>query len=121
MVEDFKGVQYTLFPKTIKYKRSKVGSKMTTYGITLQVAETTGITAAVFRADMAERWQRLIVKTGGTLFDKPFIPFGKEGDTGGDVITTFIQQHHTFLHETKQCFVQNMNDIDCLIIHSYRQ
>jgi hypothetical protein len=38
MGEDFKGVQYALFPKMIKFKRSKDGAKMTTNGITLQVA-----------------------------------------------------------------------------------
>jgi hypothetical protein len=46
----------------------------------LQIEKTTDITAADFRADMAECWQRLTVKTGGTLFRKTFIPFGKEGD-----------------------------------------
>jgi hypothetical protein len=38
MGEDFKGVQYALFPKMIKFKRSKDGAKMKTNGITLQVA-----------------------------------------------------------------------------------
>jgi hypothetical protein len=50
---------------------------MTTNCITLQVPKTMGIIGADFRADMAERWQLLIVKTGGTLFGKNFIPFGK--------------------------------------------
>jgi phage regulator Rha-like protein len=51
--------------------------QMTTNGITLQVAKTTGVTAAEFHADMAERWQRLTVKTGRTPFGKTFIPFEK--------------------------------------------
>jgi hypothetical protein len=80
MVEDFKGAQYVLLSKTIKYKRSKDGVNMTTNSIALQVARTTGITASDFRADVAERWQWLKVKTGGKLFGKTFIPFGKEGD-----------------------------------------
>jgi hypothetical protein len=78
MGEDFKGAQYALFPKIIKYKRSKDGVKITTNGITLQVAKTPGITATDFRADMAEKWQRLTVKTGGTLFGQTFIYFRKE-------------------------------------------
>jgi hypothetical protein len=75
MGEEFKGVQYALFPKTIKYKRSKDGEKVTTSGIALKVAKTPGSTATDFRADMAEKWQRLTVKTGGTLFGKTFISF----------------------------------------------
>jgi hypothetical protein len=55
---------------------------------------TPGITAADFRADMAEKWQRMTVKNGGTLFGKTFIPFGKEGDIGdiGDKVMTNIIQ-----------------------------
>jgi hypothetical protein len=50
---------------------------MTTNGITPQVTKTPGITVADFRADMAEKWQIMTAKTGGTLFGKTFIPFGK--------------------------------------------
>jgi hypothetical protein len=34
---------------------------------------------------MAEKWQRLTVINGGTLFDETFTPFVKEGDIGGDL------------------------------------
>jgi hypothetical protein len=37
MGEEFRGVQYALLPKTIKYKMSKDGVKMTTNGIILQL------------------------------------------------------------------------------------
>jgi hypothetical protein len=50
MGDEFKEVQYTLFPKTVNYKRSKDGFKMTTHGITIQVTNTPGITVADFRA-----------------------------------------------------------------------
>jgi hypothetical protein len=53
MSDEFKGVQYALFPKTIKYKRSKDGAKMTTHEITLKVTKTPGITVADFWAGMA--------------------------------------------------------------------
>jgi hypothetical protein len=86
MGETFKNVNYALFPKNIKYKRSKDGAKMSTNGITLQVTKTPGITAADFRADMAEKWQKLTAKNGGTLFGKTFIPFGKEWDIGDEVM-----------------------------------
>jgi hypothetical protein len=115
MGEDFKWVQYTLFTKNIKYKRSKYGAKMTTNGIILQVAKTPGITDVDFCADMAKNWQRMTVKKDGTLFGKTFIPFGKEGCIVDEVMTTIIQQQNHFLCSTKQCIVQNLNDIDCPI------
>jgi hypothetical protein len=115
MSETVKNVHYALFPKTIKYKRSKDGAKMSNNGITLQVTKTPGITAAEFRAEMAEKWQKLTAKNGGTLFGKTFIPFGKEGDIGDEVMTNIIQQQNNFLRSTKQRIVQNLNDIDCPI------
>jgi hypothetical protein len=95
MGETFKSVHYGLFPKTIKYKRSKDGAKMSTNGITLQVTKNPGITVADFRAEMAEKWQKLTAKNGGTLFGKTLIPFVKEGDIGDEVMTNIIQ------HKTK--------------------
>jgi hypothetical protein len=70
MGDEFKWVQYALFPKTIKYKWIKDGAKMTKHGITLQVTKTPGITVADFWADMVEKWQPMTAKTGGTLFGK---------------------------------------------------
>jgi hypothetical protein len=84
---------------------------VTTHGITLEVAKTMGIAAADFCANMAERWQRLTVKTGGTLFGKTFIPFGNEGYIGGEAMPTLIQQQKKILRSTKQRIVQNLNDI----------
>jgi hypothetical protein len=91
MGETFKNVHNALFPKTIKYKRSKDGAKMSTNGITLQVTNTPSITATDFSAEMAEKWQKLTAKNGGTLFGKTFIPFEKEGDIGDEVMTNIIQ------------------------------
>jgi hypothetical protein len=115
MGEAFKGVHYALFPKTIKYKRSKYGAKMSTNGITLQVTKTPSIPAAYFRAKMADKWQKLTAKNGGTLFGKTFIPLRKEGEIGDEVMTNIIQQQNNFLPSTKQRIVQNMNDIHCPI------
>jgi hypothetical protein len=100
MGETFKSVNYALFSKTIKYKRSKDGANMSTNGITLQVTKTHGITAAYFRAEMAEKWQKLTARNGGTLCGKTSIPFGKEGDIGDEVMTNIIQQQKNFLRST---------------------
>jgi hypothetical protein len=70
MGDEFKGVQYALFPKTIKYKWSKDGAKMTANGITLQVIKTPGITVAGFRADMVGKWQRMTAKLEGLSLGK---------------------------------------------------
>jgi hypothetical protein len=115
MGETFKNAPYALFPKTIRYKRSKDGEKMSTNGITLQVTNNPGMTAADFRAEMVENWQKMTAKNGGTLFGKTFIPFGKEGDIGDEVMTNIIQQQNNLLRSTKQRIVQNLNDIDCPI------
>jgi hypothetical protein len=96
MGETFKNVHNALFPKTINYKRSKEGAKMSTNGITLQVTKTSGIKAAGFRAEMAEKWQKLTAKNGGTLLGKNFIPFGKEGDIGDEVMTNIMQQQKDY-------------------------
>jgi hypothetical protein len=104
-----------LFPKTIKYKQSKDGAKMTTHGITLQVNKTSGITISDFRADMVEKWQRMTAKTGETPFGETVIPFGQEGDIGDEVMTNIMQQIFLLLRSTKQCIVQKLNDIDCPI------
>jgi hypothetical protein len=66
---------------------------MSTTGVTLQVAKTEGITATEFRANMAEKWQQLDAKTGGSLFGKKFTPFGKDGDLGDDIMTAIISKH----------------------------
>jgi hypothetical protein len=86
---------------------------MTTYGIMLQVTKTPGITVADFRADMAEKWQRMTAKKGGTLFGKTFIPFGKEADIRDVVMTNIFQQKNNFLRSTKQRIVQNINNMQC--------
>jgi hypothetical protein len=79
MGETFKNVHYALFPKTIKYKRSKDGAKISTNGITLQVTKTPGITAADLRAEMAEKWQTLKAKTEARSSAKPSSLSGKKG------------------------------------------
>jgi hypothetical protein len=99
---NIQNLHYAVFPKTIKYKCSKDGAKMSTNGIILQVTKTPDITAADFRTEMAEKWPKLTAKNGGTLFGKTFIPFGKEGGIGDEVMTNIIQQPKKILRSTKQ-------------------
>jgi hypothetical protein len=41
---------------------------------------------------MADNWQGLTAKTGGTLWGKTFIPFGRAGDMGDAVMTAVFQK-----------------------------
>jgi hypothetical protein len=61
---------------------------------------------------MAEKWQSMKAKTGGTLFGENFIPFSKDGGIGDEVMTNIIQHQNSFLSSTKQHIVQDLNDID---------
>jgi hypothetical protein len=115
MTKDDNEIKLAIFPKTIKYKRVKDGKAMPTTGVTLQVSKTEGITATEFRANMAEKWQQLDAKTGGSLFGKKFIPFGKEGDPGDDIMTAIISKQNRFLKNSKQRIIHNLNDIDEIV------
>jgi hypothetical protein len=64
---------------------------------------------------MAEKWQKINAKNGGTLYGKTFIPFGKEGDMGDAIMTNVIQQQNKLLSETKQRIVHNLSDVDEII------
>jgi hypothetical protein len=121
MGEEHKSVQYALLSKSINYKRIADGVRLTTTGVTMQIAKSPNATAADFRATMAEKWQRINVKNGGTLYGKTFIPFGKEGDMADAIVTNVIQQQHKFLAETKQRIVHNLNDVDEIIEVALRE
>jgi hypothetical protein len=115
MGDEHKEVQYALFPKTINYKRISDGVRLTTTGVKMQIAKSPNLVAAYFRASMAETWQNINAKNGGTLFGKTFIPFGKEGDMGDAIMTNAIKQQNKFLSETKQRIVYNLSDVDEVI------
>jgi hypothetical protein len=115
MTKGDKEIKLAIFPKTIKYKRVKDGEVMSTTGVTLQVAKTEGIKATEFRANMAKKWQQLDAETGGSLFGKKFIPFGKEGDLGDGIMMAIISKKNRFLKNSKQCIIHNLNDIDKIV------
>jgi hypothetical protein len=115
MTKDDKEIKLAIFPKTIKYKRVQDGKVMSTTGVTLQVAKTESITATEFRANTEGKWQQLDAKTGGSLFGKKFIPFGKEGDLGDDIMMEIILKQNRFLKNSKQLIIHNLNDIDEIV------
>jgi hypothetical protein len=85
---------------------------LTTNGIAIQVAKTENTSSTSFQTAMAEKWQGLTAKTGGTLWGKAFIPFGREGDMGDAVMTAVFQQQNKYLQEATQRIVQNLKYID---------
>jgi hypothetical protein len=87
----------------------------TTTGVTLQVAKVEGISATEFCANMAKKWQKLTARTGGNLYDKTFIPFGKEGELGDGIMPLIIHQQNQFLKNSKQRIIHNLNDINKII------
>jgi hypothetical protein len=88
---------------------------ITTNGIAIQISKTENTSSTSVRAAMAEKWQGLTAKTGGTLWGKTFIPFGREVDMGDDVMTAVFQQKNKYLQEATQRIVQNLADIDEII------
>jgi hypothetical protein len=77
MGQDCTGTKYALFPRKIKYKHIKEGAMMLTTGVTMQVVKSDRVMATVFCSNMVGEWQQFEVKSGGKLFRKRFIPFGK--------------------------------------------
>jgi hypothetical protein len=57
----------------------------------------------------------LNIRTGGSLFGKHFIPFGRSGDMGNAIMTQIIHQQNTLLKKTKQRILKNINYINEVI------
>jgi hypothetical protein len=98
-----------------EHKELQYDVRLTTTGVTMQIAKSTNLVAADFHASMAEKWQKINVKNGGTLFGKNFIPFGKEEDKGDVIMMNAFQQQNKFLAETKQRIVYNLRDVEEII------
>jgi hypothetical protein len=101
MTTDEKEIKLAIFPKTFQYKHVKDGAVMSTTGLTLQVAKKDGITVTEFRANVAKEWKQLDANTGGYLFGKKCIPFGKEGDLDDDIMMVIISKQNCFLQKLK--------------------
>jgi hypothetical protein len=91
------------------------GVRLATTGVTMQKAKSPNLVVEDFRASMAEKWQKINAKNGGTLYGKTFIPFGNEGDMGDAIMTNVIQQQNKLLSETKQRIVHNLSNVDEII------
>jgi hypothetical protein len=74
--------------------------------------QRTPTSSTSFRTAIAEKWQGLTAKTGGTLWGEIFIPFGREGDMGDAVMTAVFQHQNKYLQEATQRIFQNLEDID---------
>jgi hypothetical protein len=112
--KEFEDIKYELFPRPIKYKRS-YGMMLKTSGIATQVSKTENTSSTPFRAAMAEKWQGLTAKAGGTLWGKIFINFSREGDMGDAVMTAICKQQNKYLQEATQCIVQNLAAINEIV------
>jgi hypothetical protein len=64
------------------------------------------------RQAIAERWEKLTAISGGCLYGKSCIPFGKECGLDASKMKYLIQKHNIFLNTPKQCIANNLNDID---------
>jgi hypothetical protein len=89
--------------------------RLTTTGVTMQIEKSPNLVAADFRASMAEKWQNINAKSGGTLYGKTFIPFGKEGGMGDAFMTHVIQKQNKLLAETKHRTIHNLSNVDEII------
>jgi hypothetical protein len=56
--------------------------------------------------------QKLMEISGGCLYGKSFIPFGKECVLDDSTMNYIIQQHNIFFNTTKQRIANNLNGID---------
>jgi hypothetical protein len=56
--------------------------------------------------------EKASIYRGGPLVGKHFVPFGKSGDMGDDVMTQIIHHQNAILKSTKQRVVTHLNDID---------
>jgi hypothetical protein len=81
----------------INCKQVSDGVRYTTTGVTMQIAKSPNLAAADFCASMAEKWQKINAKHGGTLYGKTFIHFGKEGGMGDVIMNNVIHQQNILL------------------------
>jgi hypothetical protein len=64
---------------------------------------------------ITQKWKSLNTQTGGSLFGKHFIPFGRSGYMGDAIMTNIIHQQKNLLKQTKQRIMQNLNCINNVI------
>jgi hypothetical protein len=102
-------LDYALFPNKISYRRHSDGKIISTNDIVLQVTKQNDIMRSILHQKIAERWAKLGVRDGGSLFRK----FGKEcglADACGNA------SHHRATKSvpanTKERIITNLYDMD---------
>jgi hypothetical protein len=112
---EYSNVEWVLFPKTIYYTRTSDGVKMSTLGVSLQIAKQSAGEVDTTREDISKMWQNVSTHRGGPMVGKHFVPFGKLGDMGDNITAQIIHRQNAMLKSTKQKLLTNLNDIDTVI------
>jgi hypothetical protein len=115
MGQEVEGLEWALYPKLIYYTHKSDNVKLSTTGVTIQVTNKQGMEPNLLRETITQKWQRLNICTGGSLFGKHFIPFGRSSDMGDAIMTQIIHQQNTLLKQTKHRILQNLNYINEVI------
>jgi hypothetical protein len=76
------------------------------------VSKQKDLSPGKLRQAIAERWEKLTAISGGCLYGKSCIPFGKECGLNSSTMNYIIQQQNIFLNTTRQRIANNLNDID---------
>jgi hypothetical protein len=105
-------MEYALFPKLILYQLQSDGKMVSTNAIVIQVSKQKDLSPGKLRQAIMERWEKLTTISGGCLYGKSFIPFGKECGLHDSTMNYLIQQHNIFLNTTKHRIAKKMNTID---------
>jgi hypothetical protein len=112
MGQEVKGLEWALYPKKNYYTRKSDNVKLSTTGVTIQVTNKYGMEPNLLREAIAQKWQMLNTRTGGSLFRKHFTPFGRSSDMGDAIMKQIIHQQNTLLNQTKQRILQNLQHLN---------
>jgi hypothetical protein len=109
------GLEWALYHKKIYYTRNSDNVTLSTTGVTIQVTNKQGIEPNLLREAITQKWRSLNIRTGGSLFVKHVILFGRSGYMGDAIMTQIIHQQNILLKQTKQRILQNLNYINEVI------
>jgi hypothetical protein len=115
MGQDDEDLEWVPYPKMIYYTHKSDNVKLATMGVTIQKMKKQGMDPNLPRETIAQKWQSLNNRTCHALLGKHYIPFGRYGDMGDEIMTQIIHQQNTLLKQTKQRILQYMNYINKVI------
>jgi hypothetical protein len=96
-------------------ERQSGRKRVSTNLIALQVSKQSEIRSGCLRHTIVERWKKLNDISGGSIYGKSVIPFGKECGLGDTTMHHLVEQQNICLKATKQRIVANLDDIDELM------